>query len=99
MELKVRKIFEESNGYSKVSVNVEIFKAIAGFKPTLPYTTSRSESGKGVRVFNIAGTPVYTIYEGENKSSIIMKSEDAKKHLLSLEAERSSLPALPFAFA
>ena len=100
LELSVRKIFESSNGFSRVSVNADVFKALAGFNPSLPYTTARTSNGKGVRVYNINGTAVYTQYDSETKKTyIIMKSEDAKKKLKSLDEERSSGPVVGFAFA
>jgi hypothetical protein len=97
--LKVRNIFETANGFSKVSVNTEVFKAIAGFNPTLPYTTSRNANGNGVRVYDVDGVPVYTQYDKESKkTAIIMKTSDANKHLQTLESERENEVALAFTF-
>lgn len=98
--LAVRKIFEESNGFSKVSINNEVFKAIAGFSPSVPYTTSRSADGKGVRKYNIEGVTVFTKFNQESKkTSIIMRTEDAQKYLRTLDEERIGGETLPFAFA
>jgi hypothetical protein len=95
----VRQIFEENNGFARVSVNTELFKALSGFIPALPYKTARSANGKGIRAYNVGGTPVFTQYDGETKkTSIIMSTEDAKKHLKTVEQERAEGEQVAFAF-
>ena len=104
--LKVRNIFEEADGYAVVSVNVELFKEIVGFdkkvNPLLrDYTTGKNAAGKGVRIFDIDGVPVYTVFNGKDaqyNTSIIMKSADAHKYLETLEQERAGETALAFHF-
>lgn len=99
-KINVRQIFEESNGFSRVSVNNELFKAIAGFVPQFKYETHRTANGKGVRAYNISGVTIFTQYDKDtNKTSIIMATEDANKYLKTLEDERAEGgEALAFAF-
>lgn len=93
----VRNIFSTQDGFSRISVDNETFNAVRGVVPTIPYTTSRTQDGRGVRIFDIDGTKVYSIYDKENrKTGFYMKQTDAQARLRTLAQERSTEPALPF---
>ena len=97
-KLVVRNIIgEDVNGYSRVTVANELFNAVRGFKPVLAYKGMGDSAGNGVRVFNIEGVDLYANYDSETRKTVyLMKTEDAKKHLLTLAQERASEPKLPF---
>jgi len=96
--LIVRNIISaDINGYSRVTVSNELFNAIRGVKPALPYTGMGDTGGNGVRVFNIEGIDLYVHYDKINQSTMfIMKTLDAQKCHKSLAAERAGEVKLPF---
>lgn len=97
--MKVRNIFEVSNEFAVVSVDSETFNAVRGVSPELPYTTSRTMDGKGVRIFEIDGVNLMSIYNKETKKTrFVMNQKEALAKLETLEDERSKEPTLPFAF-
>lgn len=83
LNLVINKIIREENtGYSHVSVSRELFDAMHGIKPALPYETKADKSGNGIRIFTINGTPIYSRYDKTTyKTIFIMKTKDAKAHL------------------
>lgn len=106
LKLVVRNIIGDSiNGYSRVTVSSEVFSAVvqslrARFTkqtPQLPYKGMGDEGGNGVRVFNINGVELYSHYVKESgKNVFLMKTEDAKACLLTLETQRAGEEKLPF---
>ena len=75
-------IGEPINGYSRVAVSMDLFKATAGYKPTLPYRDINDANGKNIRTFTIDGMDLYLKYNTDTERSIyIMKTEDAQKAL------------------
>lgn len=97
IQLAVRAIIKTVGNHSQVVVSNEVFKAVAGVRPALPYTTARNAAGNGVRIFDFAGTHLYTRRDKElGKTFFIMKKEDAEKCLRTLEQERAGEEVLDF---
>ena len=98
IQLIVRKIIgSDIEGFSRVSVTNELFNAVRGVRPLLPYTAQGDLGGNGVRIFNINGTNLYVTYNKETKKNVLlMSTEDAKKNLVTLADERANEPKLPF---
>lgn len=90
-------IGEDVNGYSRITIASNCFNAVKGFRPLLPYTAMGDASGNGVRVFKLGETELYASYDKESRKTVyLMKTEDAKSHLLTLVQERANNPKLPF---
>ena len=92
--IKVRQIIETREDYSQVVVDANTFRDVIGVAPKTPHTTARDVQGKGVRVFDLNGTKLYTQFkpgEGEKRGTtiIIMHKNDAARLLLPLETERA----------
>jgi hypothetical protein len=96
--MKVRTIIATIGNYSHVVVDRETFDKVNGFRPELPYTTTRDAQGRGVRVFDIDGTKLYARKDkAEGKTVFVMNSKDAMAHLQTLAQERENEPSLEFA--
>lgn len=96
--MKVRTIIATIGNYSHVVVDRETFEQVNGFRPQLPYTTTRDAQGRGVRVFDIDGAKLYARKDKEEgKTVFVMSTADATKHLQTLAQERENEPALAFA--
>lgn len=90
-------ISSDIGGFSRVTVSNELFNAIRGVRPTLPYKGAGDVGGNGVRVFNIEGVDLYVNYDKINRRTMfIMKTPDAQKYLKPLAVERANEPKLPF---
>ncbi len=90
-------ISPDVNGYSRVTIANDLFNAVRGVKPELPYKGMGDAGGNGVRVFTIDGVDLYVHYNKENRNTIfIMKTEEATKHLKTLAMERAGEEKLPF---
>lgn len=110
LKLEVRSIIGEAkNGVSRVTVSLDLFKAINdsvrarlnrdrnAIANSLPFTGMADEGGNGVRVFNVEGKDVYAHYNRENgRTYLFMKTEDAQAHLTTLAESRANEPKLPF---
>lgn len=97
--MKVRTIVETQGEYAHVIVDRDTFEAVNGFKPALPYTTTRNASGQGVRVFTIDGVQLFARRDKESgKSVFVMKNADATRLLTTLADERANEPSLAFTF-
>ena len=100
MEIKliVRNIIgADINGYSRVTVSNELFNAVRGVRPALAYKGQGDSANNGVRVFNVGGVDLYAHYDKESRKTVfLMKTEEANKHLMSLEQERANEPKLEF---
>lgn len=101
IKLIVRNIIGDPvDGMSRVTVSNELFNAVRGVRPLLPYTAMGDGGGKGVRIFTIGGYELYSNYDKESRKSIfLMKTEDAKACLLTVADQRASEPKLPFSFS
>lgn len=88
IKLIVTNILGDSiNGYSRVTVSNEVFASVKGLRPAMPHTAQADQSGRGVRIFNFDGINLYSRYDKETfKTTFIMKTEDAKKALVPVEA-------------
>lgn len=90
-------ISSDIGGFSRVTIANELFNAIRGVKPTLPYKGMGDAGGNGVRVFNIENVDLYVHYDKLNrKTMFIMKTQDALRHLKPLAVERANEAKLPF---
>jgi hypothetical protein len=97
--MKVRKIIATIGDYSHVVVDGETFAKVNGFIPELPYTTTRDSQGRGLRVFNVEGVPLYARKDQETgKTIFVMTSKDAQQNYLPLDDERAAGPSVSFAF-
>jgi hypothetical protein len=98
IKLVVRNIIgEEIDGYSRVTVSNELFNAVRGVRPSLPYKAQGDKGGNGVRIFELEGTELFAHYDKVNrKTMFLMKTEDAKKHLLTVAQQRANQPKLDF---
>lgn len=95
----VRKIFSTVDGYSQVSIDSDTFNKVRGMRPELPYTTGRNKAGQGVRIFDINGNKLMSVYnKEEKKSGFIMTEAQANANLRTIEQERADEPVLNFAF-
>jgi hypothetical protein len=101
VQLIVRNIIsDEIDGHVRVTVANELFNAIRGLKPALPYKGAGDLGGNGVRVFNIDGVDLYVHYDKEARQTMfIMKSKDANACLKTLVEERANETKLPFNMA
>lgn len=97
-KLVVRNIIGEPiNGYVRVSIANELFNLIRGVRPQLPYKGQGDQGGNGVRVFTIGGVELCASYDKTSrKTMFLMKTEDAKAHLLTVAQERAGEEKLPF---
>lgn len=97
-KLVVRNIIGEPiNGYVRVTISNELFNAVRGVKPTLPYKGMGDSGGNGVRVFSINGVELCAQYDKETrKTMFLMKKEDAETALLTLAEQRAGEDKLPF---
>ncbi len=98
IQLIVRNIISaDIDGHSRVTVSNELFNAVRGLKPALPYKGAGDLGGNGVRVFNVNGVDLYVHYNKEARQTMfIMKTKDARACLKTLEAERAGEEKLPF---
>ena len=98
IKLIVRNIIGESiDGYSRVTVDNEVFNAVRGINPLVAYKGQGDQGGNGVRVFSFNGVELCAQYDKETrKTMFLMKTEDAKAHLLTLAQERDKAEKLPF---
>lgn len=97
IKLAVRSIISTKGDYSQVVVSNEVFKAVTGVRPSLPYTTARQTTGQGVRIFDFGGTKLYSRRDKEaGKTYFVMHKDDAAKCLRTLEQERANEPVLAF---
>ena len=98
IKLVVRNIIGEPiDGYVRVTVANEVFNAVRGIKPALAYRGQGDQGGNGVRVFSFEGVELCAQYDKESrKTMFLMKTEDAKAHLLTLAQERDKAEKLPF---
>lgn len=94
----VRKIYETVDEYCTVSVDQNSFALIRGFRPQMEYKTQRNAAGQGVRIFQFANAIVYSRYNKEdNRQRLIMKVDEAKANVRTLEEERAGEEVLPTA--
>lgn len=98
IKLVVRNIIGEPiDGYSRVTVSNELFNAVRGMKPLLPYKGMGDNGGNGVRVFTVNGVELCASYDKETrKTMFLMRTEEAKKHLLTLTQQREGEAKMPF---
>ena len=98
IKLVVRNIIGEPiNGYVRVTVANDLFKTIAGFRPSIAYTAMGDSGGNGVRIFDIDGVKLFSKYNKETaKTTFIMKTEDARAKLVTVAQERATEAKLPF---
>ena len=98
IKLVVRNIIGDSiDGYSRVTVSNEVFNAVRGIKPTLPYRGQGDLAGKGVRVFSFNGVELCAQYDKDSrKTMFLMKTDEAEAHLLTIAQERDKAEKLPF---
>lgn len=90
-------ISPDINGYSRVTINNELFNAVRGVKPTLAYKGMGDVGGNGVRVFTLNNIDLYVHYDKTNRNTMfIMKTSDALKCLKPLSVERANEVKLPF---
>ena len=90
-------ISADINGYSRVTIANELFNAVRGVKPQLPYKGMGDIAGNGVRVFSLNGTDLYVHYDKASRTTqFIMKTQDARTHLQTLAMERAGEEKLPF---
>lgn len=74
-------IGEDNKGFIRVTVGNELFNALIGYAPKLPFNRLTSAKGEQVREFDVEGTKVYATYDKVSKKTLfIMKTEDAKQH-------------------
>lgn len=99
IKLVVRNIIGESkDGHSRVTVSNELFNAVRGVRPALPYTAQGDQSGKGIRIFTVDGKNLYANYDKESRKTLfLMKTEEAQACLLTVAEQRAKEPKLPFA--
>ena len=98
IKLVVRNIIGEPiDGYVRVTVSNDVFNAVRGITPQLPYRGQGDQGGNGVRVFSFEGVELCASYDKESrKTMFLMKTEEAKAHLLTLAQERDKAEKLPF---
>ncbi len=98
LKLVVRNIIGEPiDGYSRVTVSSDVFNAVRGITPLLAYRGQGDQGGNGVRVFDFNGVELCASYDKETrKTMFLMKTEEAKAHLLTLAQERDKAEKLPF---
>lgn len=98
IKLVVRNIIGEPiDGYVRVTVSNDVFNAVRGITPALPYRGQGDQGGNGVRVFSFEGVELCASYDKESrKTMFLMKTEEAKAHLLTLAQERDKAEKLPF---
>ncbi len=106
IKLVIRAIVgEEKNGMSRVIVSRDALGAIIqtnqaqynkALTPVLKFTDEIDSKSQDIRVFEFDGAKVYSFYDraGTGKSYFFMKTEEAKKHLMTLAQERANLPKL-----
>lgn len=95
---------EPKNGMSRVIISRDALGSViqtnraqydSAVTPALQFTEELDAQGKVIRAFDFDGTTLYSHYDRDaNKSYFFMKTEDAKKHLLTLAQERADLPKL-----
>ena|ERR1035437_3396943 len=83
----VFKVLKEDNGFADVLLDREVFKSVAGYETPTPYKTGVTKTGEGVRIYTIAGLPVYRKYvkgvtKFDDKYQFKMKSSDAHEALM-----------------
>ena len=100
MELVIRTIIESAGDFSHVVVSRDVFTATKGFKPELPYTTSRNSTGQGIRIFEFDDAKLlYVRYDKEEQKTVfIADNETAQACLLTLDEERADEPVLAMAY-
>ena len=98
IKLVVRNIIGDSiDGYSRVTISNELFNAVRGVRPSLPYKAQGDVGGNGVRIFSFGETELFAHYDKVNrKTMFLMKTEEAKKHLLTVAEQRANQPKLAF---
>lgn len=91
-------IGEDINGFSRVTVNTDLFNAIKGFNPTILYTEMNDKDTKErIRVFNIEGIDLYASYDQDTRKTMyIMNTTEAKKHHIPLSQQLANGPVTPF---
>lgn len=106
-KLVVRAIVgEEKNGMSRVIVSRDVLGDIIQTNqsvyqkttPKLSYVNKLDAHGNDIRVFSVGGVELFSFYDraGTGKSYFFMKTEEAKKHLLTLAEERATQPKMAF---
>lgn len=105
IKLVVRNIIGSAiDGWVRVTVSSEVFNAVRGITPALPYKGQGDLGGNGVRVFSFnsltEGAPAIELcasYDKESRRTMfLMKEEEAKAALLTLAQEREGAEKLPF---
>jgi len=102
VSFKVRTIIsEECEGLSRVTLDTTTFDAVRQSlfarlnkeTPLLNFTKDTDSEGNYVSIFNFRGVTVYNLQDKiEKKSVFLMNSEEAKKFLVPMSAEKG----LPF---
>lgn len=96
IKLVIRNVIGEPiNGISRVTVSQTLYDAVKQSisaqytkqERVLKYHTREEQEGKWMRVFNIEGMELYAWYE--RRLYFFMKTEDAKKCIVTLDEERS----------
>ena len=90
-------IGEDVNGYSRVTVSNELFNAVRGMRPSLPFEDRFDDNGERTRVFNINGVELYANYDkATSKTMFIMKTNEAKQYFIPISQQRANGPKAPF---
>lgn len=89
MKLEIVQILGTSNGYSKVRVSQALFDAVKGQKPTLPLKDLGWDGDNKVRLFDIGGVQLYSLYSRTDGTKFVVSEADAKANL---SAEPVKLP-------
>jgi hypothetical protein len=71
--------------HTKVYLDRNLFNAVTGASPKLPFVTVPSADGKIRRIFQIDGKELVTIYSRETGTAFAMKHEDAEAYLQQTE--------------
>jgi hypothetical protein len=97
-KLIVRQIIGDAiDGYSRVTVTYDLFIALRGVRPTMPFTAQGDQAGKGIRIFDFDGIKLYSNYDKESRKTLfLMKTEDAQSCLQTIAEQRANEPKLSF---
>lgn len=100
MELVIREVIETKGDYSQVVVSRDVFDVTKGFRPELPYTTTRNSAGQGVRVFEFDGNrQLFVRFDKEAGRTVFVTQKDtAQETLKTLDEEREGEPVVAFSF-
>lgn len=79
--MKIKKIIATIGNYSHVVIDEESFKRVIGYTPELPYTLTKDQKGRAVRVFEVDGVKLFSRRDKETKqTNFIMNKDDAEAH-------------------